>query len=579
MRKLYLVCILLAYGLTIQNAIQTKASEMIQTEKTFGRDAWRYLNRVDIESYTKLQEELRTKIIRNLQGADIGILQEIADGFGINTKICSSPSISSGFVIEIDDIPCYQLAVPMTVTFSETKSSFSGASIHVNLQQWQESFDLTPATASSDGRIVVRIVCANTFDTAKGELVRMFVSGSRDIHWYLSMYKVEKGPGDACLVHVDNGLLTALFGRSAEPPTLNDNRVAFIRGNVAVYLVSYYKDFGCMDLAMKLDAFLLKEAKRQSRENVKPPELLEKEPRNISEFNSMLISSLESQEFTYVIGTQQMSILDNEDFESKQIQARVNFFASSAGAKMHFREYLISKRFSPADAVAGLNHQYSITPRNFFFSEYNDDQIGNMSFERKFGIWEDDPTNYVFFIRGNCVIAAWSPSIGFRYGADRTIELMTTPDPREIAWRIDQYLKDDPLEKFGDDERAKLRTLEITLPQEAEFEQGSEYPLDFARKLPDGTVPAEVRLVVSRGEIQQVIDKAESENSNAFPNPASLAPDIDGKYTVLFGQPGKQTVHCYHINEEGKCLAWGEIEVQVKAVAATILENDGGTHD
>jgi len=24
-------------------------------------------------------------------------------------------------------------------------------------------------------------------------------------------------------------------------------------------------------------------------------------------------------------------------------------------------------------------------------------------------------------------------------------------------------------------------------------------------------------------------------------------------------------VHCYHINEEGKCLAWGEIEVFVKA--------------
>ncbi|MDR1383925.1 MAG: hypothetical protein LBJ67_08795, partial [Planctomycetaceae bacterium] len=95
-------------------------------------------------------------------------------------------------------------------------------------------------------------------------------------------------------------------------------------------------------------------------------------------------------------------------------------------------------------------------------------------------------------------------------------------------------------------------------------EQGKEYPLDFPRKLFDETVPAEIRLVVSRGEIQQVIDKNTIETPNAFPNPASLSPDIDGKYTVLFGQPEQQTVHCYHIDEEGKCLAWGETEVFVK---------------
>ena len=223
--------------------------------------------------------------------------------------------------------------------------------------------------------------------------------------------------------------------------------------------------------------------------------------------------------------------------------------------------------------------------RFFLNTKHENDSIGNFSFDKRYGGFEGHRICEINFVRGNTVVSVFSPFSSLPGDQDHFLSALCDPDlpdtldPREIAWQIDQYLKGDPLEKFGDDEKAKLKTLEITLPKEAEFEQGREYPLDFARKLTDGTVPAEVRLVVSRGEIQQVIDKAESENSNAFPNPASLAPDIDGKYTVLFGRPGKQTVHCYHINEEGKCLAWDEIEVFVKAATATILENDGGIHD
>jgi hypothetical protein len=137
----------------------------------------------------------------------------------------------------------------------------------------------------------------------------------------------------------------------------------------------------------------------------------------------------------------------------------------------------------------------------------------------------------------------------------------------KIAWELNQYLKGDPLEKLNDEEKRKLKTLEITLPQNIEFEQGKEYPFDFPRKSKDGIVPVEIHLVVSRGEIQQVIventNENVAENPNPSLNPASLTPDVNGQYTVLFGQPEKQTVHCYHINEEGKCLAWGEIEVLV----------------
>jgi hypothetical protein len=43
--------------------------------------------------------------------------------------------------------------------------------------------------------------------------------------------------------------------------SLSDCRVAFIRGNVAVYLSSYYENFGCMDLACRLDALILEQMK------------------------------------------------------------------------------------------------------------------------------------------------------------------------------------------------------------------------------------------------------------------------------------------------------------------------------
>ena len=223
----------------------------------------------------------------------------------------------------------------------------------------------------------------------------------------------------------------------------------------------------------------------------------------------------------------------------------------------------------PPQRPVPVTYDYpSLRQRPFYFLSWNDERIGDISFGDR--LW-GNPENRLYgvvFIRGNTLVRVFcinDPGLRFEGTKDENLMKQSlVPDPREIAWELDQYLKGDPLEKFSDDEKTNLKTLAITLPDELEFEQGVEYALDFPRKLPDGTVPAEIRLVVSRGEIQQVLDKAAVEDPNVFPNPASLAPDIDGKYTVLFGQPDKQTVHCYHINEEGKCLAWGEIEVFVK---------------
>ncbi|MDR3109157.1 MAG: hypothetical protein LBU65_05655 [Planctomycetaceae bacterium] len=323
-------------------------------------------------------------------------------------------------------------------------------------------------------------------------------------------------------------------------------------------------------------------------------EMLMQQPKNHKEFLSLLQSSIESQPFVYTISSLDRTFLDNKDWNlnRQEISVRqcdistsyicglyanekknvccLNIIPSVCATKDFFTRTLTVAPLplGPNDAVAMLNHRYAALPTNFFHSRYNNEPIGNFSYERKFGIWADDPTNAVFFLRGNCFIQV-NTQIYFVYdsetepGGRRKIKLSQGPDPREVAWKIDQYLKGDPLAKLGNEAKQKIRTLKITLPKDTKFEIGKEYPLDFPRKSPDGAIPAEIRLVVSRGEIQQVIETNTAESAKT-PNPASLAPEIDGKYTVLFGQPEKQTIHCYHINEEGKCLAWGEIEVSVK---------------
>jgi hypothetical protein len=88
----------------------------------------------------------------------------------------------------------------------------------------------------------------------------------------LSLYKIEKGPGDVCLVHVNNGSFLAELVSPNPSLSLSDCRVAFIRGNVAVYLSSYYKNFGCMDLACRLDALILEQIRKANKDKTEHEE-------------------------------------------------------------------------------------------------------------------------------------------------------------------------------------------------------------------------------------------------------------------------------------------------------------------
>jgi hypothetical protein len=274
----------------------------------------------------------------------------------------------------------------------------------------------------------------------------------------------------------------------------------------------------------------------------------------------------------YLVSNKGMSFNIETFVVSSRMQARGSMLGFICSDTYRLTSYSLNR--SLISAWHGLDRQPGVS-RFFLSVKYKDDLIGNFSFDKRYGGFEGHKICEINFLRGNTIISVFVPfSQNLSIDSDdqqflsalHDTDLSDSPDPREIAWRIDQYLKSDPLEKVTETEKQKIKTLKITLHKHIELEQGKEYPLDFPRQLSDGTVPAEIRLVVSRGEIQQVLepDTDIANDKTSFQNPTSLSPDINGQYTVLFGQPEKQTVHCYHINEEGKCLAWGEIDVFVK---------------
>lgn len=129
---------------------------------------------------------------------------------------------------------------------------------------WKEKINLQSKDVS-DVSIAVWCTCCTSHEDAKKALIRRIISGNKAEYEYLQLYKIEKGPGDFCLVDVQ-GPHPMFWPESVKTYVMNDSRLAFVRGNVAVYMWSYYKDFGCMDLACRIDAFLVEQMKKQKQE-------------------------------------------------------------------------------------------------------------------------------------------------------------------------------------------------------------------------------------------------------------------------------------------------------------------------
>lgn len=194
---------------------------------------------------------------------------------------------------------------------------------------------------------------------------------------------------------------------------------------------------------------------------------------------------------------------------------------------------------------------YPEPPRHFLAMEWNARPIGEYSFGKRFGGWEGHALYAVTFVRANLVITVE----GYPQGG---VEADLDPDPREIAFKLDQYYSAELTVDLPGDEKAQRRTLSVRSSAAEQIVTGREYKLIFPVASADESL-TEIRLRVTGGEIRE----APREPAEDRPSSEWIPPDRR-EYLVKFYRPGKQTIACYHINAKGECTAWGEVTVIVK---------------
>lgn len=184
--------------------------------------------------------------------------------------------INPPFLIKKDSLPGYILDQDLTVDVMAGQAPFSCFEAAVDPEIWPGVDE--PRNRGYKG-IMVYIMCRDSGDVAASSLFGLFES--RYKYPAEKIFRIPEGPGDKCLVGVGRKGDLQMVDRL--PPShwlkgdftdlcTGDHGMYFVRGNVAVRLQSSIDNFGCMDLAEKLDALFLEEAKRQFEDNSENPE-------------------------------------------------------------------------------------------------------------------------------------------------------------------------------------------------------------------------------------------------------------------------------------------------------------------
>jgi hypothetical protein len=184
--------------------------------------------------------------------------------------------------IVIDNLDGYMFQFGETCHLTLSKydiDSYCLNSVEIDEKFWQKHLDIAgtlfmyrgspPEKIKSNGMIRIRMnICKNYDEAMTTPLEMMILWHGYPIDHRLQLYKFDQGPGDVCLLDVIDDSKARWWG--GRTTALTDRRVAFVRGNVAVYLWSSYKHIGCWDLACKIDTALVEQMKKKERE--KPPE-------------------------------------------------------------------------------------------------------------------------------------------------------------------------------------------------------------------------------------------------------------------------------------------------------------------
>jgi hypothetical protein len=246
-----------------------------------GRDIWRYLNYFDREDYLKQQKAL---LARKHEG--LGILFNCYEHAKFMTDVLKITSkenediqikfLLNQLLIKENDISGYKSLNKKKIKIyrfenrAEQNYNFDSMLFSAVPEQWSENLDLSRSdTGKSDSYIHVNFYFLPSDEKICVFIIRQITSSTLPRHLLLNLYRLDKGPGDICLVKVNSSDGQDGRGVAYNPEKdyiWNDRQVIFIRDNIFVFLSSRYKNFGCMDLACRLDALIVEQMKKQQEQ-------------------------------------------------------------------------------------------------------------------------------------------------------------------------------------------------------------------------------------------------------------------------------------------------------------------------
>ena len=262
---------------------------MSQETKVSGRDFWKHLNRIDLDEYVKRHNDyvLSRKDSKPIKPRSMESFEAEADYLQLPKEIENTKRYN---FVPMERIPGYSGVRWYRRNYKLPESTVSlpltgfEADFYVDSEQWSEDLTQIGINKRIPGHIRVRLYVFNTYQEARVGILRRVATFSSMRPEHYQLYKIEKGPGDVCLVRqlkgmtswnykiekgpsdvcfvpLDKGMASRniVIAKESFKPVIDDNHMVFIRGNIAIHMLSYYKDFGCMDLACRLDAFLLEQ--------------------------------------------------------------------------------------------------------------------------------------------------------------------------------------------------------------------------------------------------------------------------------------------------------------------------------
>ena len=194
----------------------------------------------------------------------------------VDGKTNSQLYINPPFVIDKNALQGYTLEKNIRIDqYDEKRNPYERGRPFIEFKAY---YALEEQLKNSNNYIEVCIVCTASMDASASFLFELWETPSI---WKpsskppgvtgLGYWRFQEGPGDKCLISVspeEKFVFQPWHEEFSGTLLLRDTVMYFVRGNIAVRLQSSIDNFGCMDLAQKLDALLLEEAQKQIEENM-----------------------------------------------------------------------------------------------------------------------------------------------------------------------------------------------------------------------------------------------------------------------------------------------------------------------